>query len=484
MNTNPKPTNAVDGRVPPHDLESEAAVLSACMLNAQALDKVVAFLRPEHFYSEAHRRIFEAMLALSDVGQPHDIVQVGTWLKSRERINQIGGLPYLTEILNATPAIASPAAYATTILEKWRLRQMIATCQRFAAEGYFDVGDPGAWLESVEQAIHDIARNETERQTFGHIGRFVKQAAKSLQSAAALGAGGVSGTPTGFSALDRITTGMHGGELWVLAARPGMGKTAYVEAICRFVASHRRVRVTAGEPDRVELAAAVISSLEMPGEQLALRGGCAAGRVRLSEARAAGLGPGAHSKLTASMVDLSARRLWIDERSGASLPAVRATIRQAKREAEKQGAKLRVAAVDYLQLMSPTDSRNSNRNREQEISEITRGLKACAKDEEVCIIALSQLNRKVEERADKRPVLSDLRESGAIEQDADTILFLYREEYYRKRGGSVASDGTAAVPGATEVIIAKQRNGPLGMVKVLFDAPSTRFDDALEEGWT
>ena len=456
---------SAEPRVPPHDLDAEAAILSAILLHGSELDKITSFLRPENFYSEAHRQIFAAMLELAAVGKPTDIVQVGTWLKDRQRIGQIGGMPYLTEILNASPAVADVRAYARTVHEKFRVRNLIATCQRISAQGYLDYGEVEAFLESSEHAVHLAAHAMVERETLKHAKEYVKEMAVELARAAQIGAGGVSGTSTSFAKWDSITTGMHGGELWIVGARPGMGKTALLEAILRDVAKQERVGAEA-----VEKYAAGICSLEMPGRQLVLRSACADGRVSVSEARAAGMSAGAMARLSASSMNLATRNLWIDERPAMTLAGVRATTRRIAREARKAGAVLKVMGVDYLQLM--TGGGNGS-NREQEISEISRGLKALAKEEDITVVALAQLNREVEKRGNKRPMLSDLRESGAIEQDADTICFLYREDYYREPADPKAGQDV----GLTELIIAKQRNGPTGMVRIRFDAYCTRFYD-------
>lgn len=456
--------------VPPCDLDCEASVLSACMLDPSALERI-PWLLPSHFFQGAHQRIFEAICSLAETGQPIDVVRVGERLKATGRIAQIGGMAYLAEIINSSPAVSNVGAHAKPIVDHARAREMIATCQRIAAEGYEPIEDVDAWLERAESSVHSIATTTPDRKTFGHVREFLKAAGRDLRAAAEMGSGGVAGFSTGFAKVDEITTGLHPGDLYVVAARPGMGKTSFAEAIARFTARHERKRV-----DRVERTGAVIVSAEMPGKQLALRSACAAGRVPLSRARSARLDAAGMGRLSTAMIEVASSNLWLDERPGPSLAAVRSVARSAAREARAAGARLAVLVVDYLQLMVGSETNSRTRNREQEIAENSRGLKALAKELDIAVIAISQLNRSVEQRADKRPMLSDLRESGAIEQDADAVIFLYRDAYYRKRPEK-APTFRDPDEGTTEVIVAKQRNGPVGMVRVTFDAPSTRFED-------
>ncbi|MEO8798262.1 MAG: replicative DNA helicase, partial [Polyangiaceae bacterium] len=428
----------IDGRVPPHDLDAEAAVLSAILLDAGALDRVLEFLKPEHFYSEAHRRIYEGCMELKAVGQPVDVVQVGTWLKNRERIAQVGGMAYLTEILNAAPAVANVAAYGKTIHEKWRVRQLIATCQRVAATGYIDYGEPQGFIDGAEQSIYELART-SEANSVEKLIHVMKRSFKALTEAMQRG-DRITGVPTGFDRYDRLTAGLHPGDLTIIAARPGMGKTSFVLNIAANVASPRP-RQAANDPnDQWDEpgAGCIVFSLEMPREQIANRMVCSYGKVDVGKVRAGMLGQQDWNRLTQAASYLGGLPIWIDDSPSLSILELRAKVRRIQSEFErpsgdgdpkKKPSKIGLVIVDYLQLMKGRDGSSS---REQEISEISRGLKGLAKELKVPVIALSQLNRAVETRTEKhkRPQLSDLRESGAIEQDADNICFIYRDEYY------------------------------------------------------
>ena len=468
---------AIDGRVPPHDLDAEAAVLSAILIDSMSLDRVLEFLKPEHFYSEAHRRIYEACVELRQVGQPVDIVQVGSWLKNRERIAQIGGMAYLTEILNSAPAVANIAAYGKTIHEKWRVRQLIMTCQRVAAQGYIDYGDAQNFIDGAEQSVYELAR-VSESSSAEKLISVMKKSFKQLTEAMQRG-DRITGVPTGFDRYDRLTAGLHPGDLTIVAARPGMGKTSFVLNIAVNVASPKGRELGSDPNQRWEEAGvgAVVFSLEMPREQLANRMVCSEGKVDVSKVRSGFLGQQDWNRLTQAASFLGSLPIWIDDSPSISILELRAKVRRLQAEYDREDEngrktqRIGLVIVDYLQLMRGRDGVNS---REQEISEISRGLKGLAKELKVPVIALSQLNRAVETRSEKskRPQISDLRESGAIEQDADNICFIYRDDYYNKEGSTE--------PNVAELIIAKQRNGPTGTAKVRFDREYTRFDNLAE----
>jgi replicative DNA helicase len=465
----------VEGRVPPHDLDAEAAVLSAVMLDPSALDKVLEFLRPEHFYSEAHRRIFEAALELRAKGQPADLIQIGAWLKDRERIAQVGGMEYLTTILHVAPAVANIASYGKIIHEKWRVRQLIATCQRVAAQGYIDYGDAQSFIDQAEQSIYQLART-SESSSVELLLDVIKKSFKKLTASLERG-DRITGISTGFERLDKQTAGLHEGDLTIVAARPGMGKTSFVLNVAANVASPK-VKESQGKGRWEDGSVGVIVfSLEMPKEQIANRMVCAEGRVDVGKLRQGYLSPQDWNRLTQASAWLGQLPLWIDDTPGLTILELRAKVRRIQAEFDKfdeQGRKVRrigLVVVDYLQLMRGREGLSS---REQEISEISRGLKGLAKELGVAVIALSQLNRAVETRSDKskRPQLSDLRESGAIEQDADNIIFIYRDEYYNRE--------TTTEKAVAELIVAKQRNGPTGTVRVRFEREYTRFDNLAE----
>jgi replicative DNA helicase len=464
----------VEGRIPPHDLDAEAAVLSAVMVDTLAFDKVNEFLRPEHFYSEAHRRIYEASLELSAVGKPVDVVQVATWLRDHERLAQVGGMAYLTEVLNAAPAVANVVAYGRTIHEKWRVRQLILACQRVTAQGYAGYGEAQQFIDSAEQAVYDIAR--TRESSSLHLLRDVMQETfRRITKATERGAR-ITGISTGFDRYDRMTSGLHDGELTIVAARPGMGKTALVVNMAINVASPQQLENARDPNDRWEEPGygVVVFTLEMPREQIVNRMLCSEARVDVSRVRTGMLTPSDWSKLTQAAAHLANLNLWVDDTPAVSLFEVRSKVRRLQAEFDKvdpatgdKKQRIGLVVVDYLQLMR---GRENAASREQEISEISRGLKQLAKELSLPVIALSQLNRAVETRGEKskRPQLSDLRESGAIEQDADNICFIYRDDYYNKE---------TAERNLAELIIAKQRNGPTDIVRVRFDAQYTRFDN-------
>ena len=464
----------IEGRIPPHDLDAEGAVLSAVMIDPLAFDKVSELLRPEHFYSEAHRRIFEAAVELSATGKPVDVVQVATWLRDRDRLAQVGGMAYLTEVLNAAPAVANVAAYGRTIHEKWRVRQLMLACQRVMAQGYSGYGEAQLFIDSAEQAVYDIARTR-ESSSVQLLRDVVHETFRRIEKANARGLR-ITGIPTGFDRYDRITSGLHDGELTIVAARPGMGKTSLVLNMAANVATPQQVESARDPNDRWEEAGygVAVFSLEMPREQIANRMLCSEARVDVSKVRTGMLTPTDWSKLTQAAAHLHNLNIWVDDSPALSILELRSKVRRMQAEFDRvdpatgeKKQRVGLVVVDYLQLMR---GRENAQSREQEISEISRGLKHLAKELNLPVMALSQLNRAVETRGEKskRPQLSDLRESGAIEQDADNICFIYREDYYNRE----TVDRNVA-----ELIIAKQRNGPTDIVKVRFEAQYTRFDN-------
>jgi replicative DNA helicase len=459
-----------EGRIPPHDLDAEAAVLSALLLSAEAFDQVQDVLQAEHFYSEANRRIFEAVSELHQASQAVDVVTVGAWLRSRERLEQVGGGPYLAELTYATPAVAHVEAHARTVRERARLRQLISVCLTHAAEAYGDCGDVQQFVDRAEQSIFDIAR--LSRQSPVRPVREAIHGAFEILSQAARRGDAITGDPTGFVELDKRIAGLHPGDLYIVAGRPGMGKTSFVLNVAVNCAQPRVSESPQGVEETRLGPAVAFFSLEMPREQLASRLLASEARVDVSAIRNGQIRADGWSKLTEAAAMLGRLPFWIDDTPAISLLDLRAKIRRLKADIARESPglpraeRLGVVMIDYLQLMS---GRRDVGSREQEISEISRGLKQLAKEMHVAVIALSQLNRSVETRTgDKRPQLSDLRESGAIEQDADAIIFIYRDEYYNR---------DTLDKGVAEVIVAKQRNGPTGTVKVRFESAFTRFDN-------
>jgi replicative DNA helicase len=450
----PPSLEPMPGRVPPSDLDAEAAVLSATLLDSDAFDAVQEILLPQHFYADANRRIYDAVLELQSASKPVDIVSVAGYLRDKGRLDQIGGTPYLAQLADATPAVAHVAAHASVIREKWRLRQLISICQKFAAEGYGDTGEVQGLIKGAFEILGEAARR----------------------------GGGITGIATGYPELDKQCAGLHAGDLYIVAARPGMGKTSFVLNLATNIARPQRVQVNADNDAYFDAAVeepgygVLFCSLEMPREQLASRMLASEARVDMSRIRSGKLQRDDWNKLTDAASRLGRLPIWLDDTPALTLLDLRAKIRRLQAELKRgDGAKsskgLGLVAVDYLQLMQ---GRRDAGSREQEISELSRGLKQLAKEMKIAVLALSQLNRAVETRTskDKRPQLSDLRESGAIEQDADTIMFIYRDEYYFK---------DTPDKGIAELIIAKQRNGPTGKVMTKFTSEYTRFDNLAPE---
>ena len=471
----PREPPVIAGRVPPHDLDAEAAVLSACLLDRDALDSVLELLEPEHFYSEANQRIYEACRELSLQGTPVDIISVASWLRSRELIQAVGGTAYLGRIVDATPAVAHVVHHGRTVKEKWRLRRVIAACQKYAAEGYGDVGSAQDFIDSAEQSLYELARTP-ETSTVHHVKDVLTTTFQQISKAAERG-DRITGVPTKYIDLDQKTAGLHAGDLMIVAARPGMGKTSFVLNVAANVASPEQLEVPGpghepGQSTERPGYGVAVFSLEMPKEQVAARLVCCEARVDLGKLRQGYLSQDDWANLTSAASVLANLPIWIDDTAGLGILELRAKVRRLKADYNRiygpDAPGLGLVVIDYLQLMS---GRKGVTSREQEISEISRGLKQLAKEMSVPVIALSQLNRGVETRGgkDKRPMLSDLRESGAIEQDADVILFIYRDEYYNK-------DETNE-RGIAELIIAKQRNGPTGTVRTRFVASCTKFEN-------
>jgi replicative DNA helicase len=418
---------------------------------------------------------------LNSTGRPVDVVSVKSLLSDRGRLQQVGGSPYLAQLADATPAIAHVEAHAQIIREKWRVRQVISTCQRYAALGYADYGEVQGFIDQAEQAIFDIARIP-ESSTIVPLRDAVKGAFKILADAAQRG-GGITGIESGFTLFDRQCSGLHPGDLYIVAARPGMGKSSLALNFAINVARPRQVDVSGENEPYLEAPVeepgygTLFCSLEMPREQLAARLLSSEARVDMQKIRSGRMQREDWNKLTDAAARLGRLPLWLDDTPALTLLDLRAKIRRLQAEISRSGdaglpaKKLGLVVIDYLQLMQ---GRRDAGSREQEISEISRGLKALAKEMGVPIMALSQLNRAVETRAtkDKRPQLSDLRESGAIEQDADTIVFIYRDEYYFRDSPD---------KGVAELIIAKQRNGPTGKVMVKFTSEYTRFDNLAQD---
>lgn len=439
-------------KVPPHHLEAEMAVLGGVLLDKEALPKALEILNPEDFYKEAHRMIFQGLVELFDRNEPPDIVTLSNVLRTRNQLEAVGGMEYLTLVADQVPSSANIAYYARIVREKAVLRRLIRKGSEIVEECYGDQIDLEDFLDEVERGIFQIAEDRV-RKSFFPMKDIVKasfETIEKLYERKAL----ITGVPSGFVDLDTLTAGFQASDLIVVAARPSMGKTA----LCLDIARH--AAVVADIP-------VALFSLEMSKEQIAIRLLCAEAKVDGSKLRRGFLKESDWPKLTTAAGVLSESPIFVDDTPDLSVLELRAKARRLK--AEKN---IGLVILDYLQLMR---GRHGVERREQEISEISRSLKALAKELNVPVIALSQLNRRVEERGDKMPQLSDLRESGAIEQDADVILFIYRDEVYNRNPDN-PKRGTA------EIIVGKQRNGPTGRVTLAFLQPFATFEDYSPRG--
>ncbi|MGB5811203.1 MAG: replicative DNA helicase [Polyangiales bacterium] len=435
------------GQVPPNALDAERAVLGGILLENEAMNVVLEVLSTGDFYSEANAKIFEAMTELFARSQPVDQVTLREVLVHGGKLAGVGGDEYLLSLTNTIPTVTNIQAHARIVRDKSVVRSLIQVCHEVTARGYGDYGAVEEFLDEAESSVFAVAR-ERARNPYEHVKEVVMRTFQEIHETANRGEA-ITGLPTGFALLDKLTAGMHAGDLIIVAGRPGMGKTSFALNVAH----------NACEAAKVPVA---IFSLEMPKGQLVRRLLGSEARVDGNRIRTGQLHKEDWPKLADAAGTLSELPIWIDDTPAITLLELRAKARRLRSEVG-----LSLIVVDYLQLMR---SGMRNDSREQEISEISRSLKALAKELEIPIIALSQLNRGVESRGgkDKRPLLSDLRESGAIEQDADTIWFIYRDEVYNRD-----SDDR----GIAEIIIGKQRAGPTGTCRVRFFNEYTRFDD-------
>jgi replicative DNA helicase len=444
-------------RVPPHSIEAEQSVLGGLLLDNSAWDRAADLLGDGDFYRYEHRLIYGAIGTLVQANKPADVITVHEQLASLGKADDCGGLAYLNALAQSVPSAANIRRYAEIVRERSILRKLVATSDEIATSAFNPQGRAVAQiLDEAETKIFRIGEEGSRaRQGFIGIEQLVSQLIERVNELAQNGAEEVTGVRTGFYDLDRMTAGLQKGDLIVLAARPSMGKTALAINIGEHVAVQEGLPV-------------VVFSMEMGASQLALRMVGSLGRIDQTHLRTGALRDDEWGRLPDAVDRLGKASLYIDESPALSPGEVRA---RARRMARQFGGTLGLIIVDYLQLMSGTGG--SDENRATELGEISRGLKALAKELQCPVIALSQLNRSVETRNDKRPMMSDLRESGAIEQDADVIMFIYRDDYYNKESRE---------PGIAEIIIGKQRNGPTGTVKMTFLKPLTKFDNLAPEG--
>lgn len=433
-------------KVPPQNLEAEASVLGGILLENDAINRVLELLRPEDFYRESHRKIFRAMIELSDRNEPADLITLSDCLNAKGELEAVGGTAYLASLTATVPTAANIAYYARIVREKAILRHLISAATEIASRGYEDQGNVDEFLDSAEKVIFEISEKKI-KSSFVMVGDMIRDSIKmveKLYERKEL----VTGVPTGFKEFDKLTAGLQPSELIVVAGRPSMGKTAF----CLNVAAHAAF---AG-------IGVAVFSLEMAKEQLVLRMLCCEARIDHSKVRSGYLADREFPALVMAAGRLAETPIYIDDTPAISVLELRAKARRLIRDRER---KVGLIIVDYLQLMR---GMGNAPNREQEISEISRSLKALAKELTVPVIAISQLNRRVEDRGDKRPMMADLRESGAIEQDADVIAFIYRDEVYNPKSQE---------EGVAEIIVSKQRNGPVGTVQLAFLKQYTRFEN-------
>jgi replicative DNA helicase len=435
--------NLTIDRIPPQNIEAERSTLGSMLLDKEAIYKGVEVLKPEDFYREAHRVIFEVVTHLTNKGEPVDIITVSEELKQRNMLDKIGGIPYLTTLANSVPTAANIEHYARIVEEKSILRAVITAASNIVAMGYAGTEDISVILDDAEKQIFQISQKRNVKgfvslkniliETFERIEKIYESK------------GGVTGVSSGFTDLDRMTAGLQPSDLIILAARPSMGKTTFALNIARNVAVDAKIPV-------------VVFSLEMSKEQLALKLLCSEAGVDNQRIRTGTLMDNDWPRLSYALGRLSDSNIFIDDTPGLTALEVRSRARRIKAE---HG--LGLIVIDYLQLMQ---SRGRSENRQQEVSDISRSLKSLAREINVPVISLSQLSRAVEQRTDKKPYLADLRESGSLEQDADMVAFLYREDYYNPESDK---------KNITELIIAKQRNGPVGTVELLFQKEFSKF---------
>ncbi len=441
-------------RVPPNNEDAERSVLGAILLDNTVLDEMSGQLNPDHFYREGHRHIFRAMLELHQRGEPVDVLTVADFLEADDRLEAAGGPTYLTRLSGAVPSAANIGHYAAIVARKASLRQFIATADDLVNQCYGDVNDFEAFMDDAEKRLFAITQLGQKRD-YAVMRDVVKSAFTQIEALYQKNEK-ITGVPSGFIDLDEITAGWQSSDLIIVAARPAMGKTSFTLNMTAHAAIKRNIP-------------AAFFSLEMSNEQLAIRMLCSEARINQSNLRRGQMTEQEWARLIKAAGTLSEAPIYLDDTPGLPIMEFRSKCRRLKAEHD-----IGIIFIDYLQLMTGS-SRSASGSREQEISEISRNLKGVAKELEIPVVALAQLNRGVEQRADKRPMMSDLRESGAIEQDADLISFIYRDEVYNP---------DTEHQGLAEIIIGKHRNGSTGTVNLRFFGPFTRFENlANDEGF-
>lgn len=452
------------GRVPPHDLDAEGAVLGTILSDQNKFDEVADTLREEHFYADANRLVYRAMVGLREASQPLDIVLIRSYLEDRKLLGRVGGAPYLARLAQSVPYVARIRDVTEIVTEKWRLRQAIAICQTAVAQAYAGVEAPTAFLQQLEQNVADVAHQTTglQPEAVRAIGSREITMLSDLRSRGE----SIAGVSTGLFDLDQKTNGLFNTDLTIVAARAGLGKTSFAVSLACGLARPKKKN---GEI--IPGHGVLFCSLEQPRQQLLHRIASHEAGINSQLWRKPRLDDDEWLKVSGSWAHLEHLPIWVDDQPLLTVLDLRAKFRRLRRDIEQGRSPVaccdfRIVFVDYIQLMKGI--REKGDTREREIASLSQGLKNFAKEEDVIVIALAQVNRAVEKQKDKRPGLADLRESGGLEADADNVWFLYRESYYDRN----ATDQTSA-----ELDLAKQRNGPTGTIDLHFDRATGRFRD-------
>ncbi len=438
-------------KTPPHSLEAEQSVLGGLLLDNETWDRVAEKAVSGDFYSRSHRLIFETIGALIELGEPVDLITLSEALENDQKLEDAGGFVYLAEMMNNTPSAANIAAYADIVRERAVTRELISVANEIAEVGYDTQGRSSAeLLDFAETKVFAIAEKRASKSEGPeNLHTVLEKTVDRIEKLCSTDTGGVTGVPSGFTDLDKMTAGLQKSDLIIVAARPSMGKTTFAMNLAEHAA------MTQDKP-------ALIFSLEMPSDQIMMRMLASLGRIDQTKIRTGQLDDEDWARLSSTMgLLIENGKMFIDDAAGLTPTELRARARRIHRD---HGG-ISMIMVDYLQLMRAPQFSD---NRTLEIAEISRSLKALAKELEVPVVALSQLNRGLEQRSDKRPINSDLRESGSIEQDADLIMFIYRDEVYHD---------DSEFKGMAEIIIGKQRNGPIGRVPLTFQGKYSRFDN-------
>jgi len=454
------PDSQVDQiKLPPHSVEAEQSVLGGLMLEGNALDKIADLITQDDFYRFEHRLIFREIVRMSEQAKPVDVITVAEALEIAGELDKVGGLAYLGSLAQNVPSAANIRRYGEIVRERSIMRQLVEVGTDIASSAYNPTGrDAAQLLDEAEGKVFQIAEAGSRgKQGFMSMPPLLTQVVERIETLYGRdNTSDVTGTPTGYTDLDRMTSGLQPGDMIVVAGRPSMGKTAFAINIAENIALESKLPVA-------------IFSMEMGAAQLAMRMLGSVGKLNQHDLRSGNLQDDDWGRLTQALGKLNDAPIFIDESAALSSLELRARARRLHR----QHGSLGLIVVDYLQLMS-SNAGKASENRATEISEISRALKGLAKELQVPVMALSQLNRSLEQRPNKRPVMSDLRESGAIEQDADLILFIYRDEVY---------NSDSPDKGKAEIIIGKQRNGPIGKVELAFRGEYTRFDNLASSGY-